>query len=100
ARQSSFAGGLTTAGSAPAARPDDISITIANGTPSRTVMTNSPLDPASPDRGRRYFLSDDKYATSASTSSFGNEYCFISGLRGGLVLAIIPFASTIQARIS
>src|SRR3954463_15419906 len=51
-------------------------------------------------RGDHLFLSDDRYATSASTSSFGNVNSFIAGLRVALVLAVIPLASVIQDRIS
>src|SRR6516225_1553092 len=56
--------------------------------------------PGSRDEPTDYFFRLPRYATSASTSSLGNVYAFIAGSRVACVFAVIPFASTIQARIS
>ena len=49
---------------------------------------------------RYFFFIADRYATSASTSSFASVSCFISGLRSAFVFAVMPLASVIHARMS
>src|SRR5580765_1316405 len=43
-----------------------------------------------------FFFTDERYATSASTSSLGKLYCFIAGLRVAFVFSVMLLASVIH----